>query len=63
MTGVQTCALPIWSLAVQLADPDLGGAFVSDGGSSTLAIGEPSDWVRGRSGALATARRLLPVAR
>jgi len=51
------------SLAVQLADPDLGGAFASDGGSSTLAIGEPSDWVRGRSGALAAARRLLPVAR
>ncbi len=51
------------AFAVQLAEPDLGGSFASDGSSSTLAIGDPADWVRGRSGALAAARRLLPVAR
>jgi len=51
------------ALAVRLVAPDLGGAFASDGTASTLTIAEPSDWARGRSGALAAARRLLPVAR
>ena len=50
-------------LSVRLADADTGGGFVADGSSATLAVKEPADWVRNRSGALAAARRLLPVTR
>lgn len=50
-------------LSLRLADRDAGGAFQVNGSSSTLSIREPADWVRGRSGALAAARRLLPVPR
>ncbi len=51
------------ALALRLADRDVGGGFVANGVASTLAINAPLDWVRGRSAALATARRLLPVPR
>jgi hypothetical protein len=50
-------------LALRLADGDVGGEFVVNGVASTLAINAPLDWVRGRSAALAAARRLLPVPR
>ena len=50
-------------LALRLADGDVGGEFVANGVASTLAINAPLDWVRGRSAALAAARRLLPVPR
>jgi len=51
------------TLALRLADGDVGAGFVANGAASTLAIDNPLDWVRGRSAALAAARRLLPVAR
>jgi hypothetical protein len=51
------------ALSLRLADGDVGGGFAADGGASTLAINAPLDWVRGRSAALAVARRLLPVPR
>lgn len=51
------------TLALRLADGDVGAGFVANGAASTLAIDTPLDWVRGRSAALAAARRLLPVAR
>lgn len=50
-------------LSVRLADGDVAGGFVGENSSSTLTIQEPADWVRNRSGALAVARRLLPVSR
>lgn len=50
-------------LSLRLGDGEAGGEFVVDGSTATLAIGEPADWVRNRSGALAVARRLLPVSR
>ena len=51
------------TLSVRLADAAAGGGFVADGSSASLTLGEPADWVRNRSGALAVARRLLPVTR
>jgi hypothetical protein len=51
------------ALALRLADADVGGEFVANGVASTLAINAPLDWVRGRSAALAAARRLLPIPR
>jgi hypothetical protein len=51
------------ALSLRLADGDVGGGFAADGGTSTLAINAPLDWVRGRSAALAAARRLLPIPR
>ena len=51
------------TMSVRLADGSVGGGFVADGSSSTLTITEPADWVRNRSGALAVAKRLLPVSR
>ena len=51
------------ALSVRLADGDIGGGFVANGSTSALTISEPADWVRNRSGALAVARRLLPVPR
>ena len=51
------------ALSLRLAGNDAGGAFQVDGASSRLSIREPADWVRGRSGALAASRRLLPVVR
>lgn len=50
-------------LSVRLADAEAGGGFVADGSSARLTLAEPADWVRNRSGALAVARRLLPVTR
>ena len=44
------------ALSLRLEEGDAGGA-------STLSIREPSDWVSGRSGVLAAARRVLPAAR
>lgn len=51
------------TLALRLADGDVGGTFGADGGSSTLTLDGPADWARGRSAALTAARRLLPAAR
>ncbi len=51
------------ALSIRLADARVGGGFAASGSSSTLAIREPADWTRGRSAALAAARRLLPAAR
>lgn len=51
------------ALSVRLADGDVGGGFTPTGSGAVLAIREPADWVRNRSGALAVARRLLPVMR
>ncbi len=51
------------TLSVRVTDGDVGGGFVVDGSTASLAIREPADWVRNRSGALAVARRLLPVNR
>ena len=51
------------AMAVRISDADVGGGFVNDGGAATLRVSEPADWVRNRSGALAVARRLLPVGR
>ena len=51
------------AMSVRVADADTGGGFVADGSTATLAVTEPADWVRNRSGALAAARRLLPVTR
>ncbi len=51
------------ALSLRLADGDIGGGFIADGQAATLVITEPADWVRNRSGALAVARRLLPVTR
>lgn len=50
-------------LSVRVNDPDAGAGFTADGASSTLAVREAADWTRARSGALAAARRLLPVQR
>ena len=51
------------ALSLRLAEPDVGGGFAGNGGTSTLVITAPLDWVRGRSAALAAARRLLPTPR
>jgi hypothetical protein len=61
--GVAEVLLDNGALSVRLADSEVGGGFVSDGSISVLTIREPADWVRNRSGALAVARRLLPVTR
>ncbi len=50
------------ALGVRVAEANVGGA-ATDGGWSSVAIADPTDWTRARSAVLAAARRLLPPPR
>lgn len=50
------------ALGVRVAEANVGGA-AGEGGWSTVAIADPSDWTRARSAMLAAARRVLPPPR
>src|SRR3546814_9736558 len=58
VTGVQTCALPIWSLAGAVGGAARGAAFTSGAANSAYALGSA-----GKTGAAAAAGGVAGVGR